>query len=136
MCDTWSRFAHRLLRVWEAELRMGADDAAALLGGAIERAWALGAPPLAPLAPLAAALLRGHMLRCFVPAYAEYTLAEERRVPPPSRAGLVVPPLPPLPPPPPAARHLEALPPLVEPAHAAAGAAGEQGGRGQEPGRG
>jgi hypothetical protein len=94
------------LRAWEAELRMGSDDAAALLGGAIERAWAVGVPSLAPLAPLASALVRGHMLRCFVPAYSEYTLAEERRLPPPS-AGL--PPVLPL------APFDLSLPPLVLP---------------------
>ena len=106
VCDAWGRFAHRLLRAWEAELRMGSDDAAALLGGAIERAWAVGVPSLAPLAPLASALVRGHMLRCFVPAYSEYTLAEERRLPPPS-AGL--PPVLPL------APFDLSLPPLVLP---------------------
>ena len=41
----------------------------------------LGAPQYAPLAPLVSALLRGHMIQTFVPAYADYTLAEERRVP-------------------------------------------------------
>ena len=59
---------------------MGADDVAILLGPAIERAWLLGAPQFAPLAPLIAALLRGHMLQAFVPAYSEYTLAEDRRL--------------------------------------------------------
>ena len=33
-------------------------------------------PSLAPLAPAVSALLRAHMLRCFVPAYAEYNLAD------------------------------------------------------------
>jgi len=102
--DSCSRFAHRLLRAWEAELRMGADDVGALLGPAIERAWLLGAPQLAPLAPLLSALLRGHVMRAFVPAYSEYTLAEDRRLPPPS----------PLPPPPLAADAIPIpLPPLL-----------------------
>ena len=117
VCDAWGRFAHRLLRAWEAELRMGGDDAAALLGGAIERAWAVGVPSLAPLAPLASALVRGHMLRCFVPAYSEYTLAEERRLPPPS-AGL--PPVLPL------APFDLSLPPLVLPSGGDAPAAALQ----------
>jgi hypothetical protein len=94
----------QLLRAWEAELRMGADDVGGLLGPAIERAWLLGAPQLAPLAPLLSALLRGHVMRAFVPAYSEYTLAEDRRLPPPS----------PLPPPPLAADAIPIpLPPLL-----------------------
>ena len=112
--DACCRFAHRLLRAWEAELRMGADDVTILLGPAIERAWLLGAPQFAPLAPLVSALLRGHMLQAFVPAYSEYTLAEDRRLPPPSAlpaapplpAGVLPIPLPPLPP--------LALPPLPQ----------------------
>ena len=102
--DAFCRFSHRLLRAWEAELRMGAEDASALLGPAIERAWVLAAPDLAPLAPLVSALFRGHMLQSFVPAYLEYTLAEDRRLPPPASLGLPLPlgdalplPLPPLP---------------------------------------
>ena len=97
--------------------RAGGDDAAALLGGAIERAWAVGVPSLAPLAPLASALVRGHMLRCFVPAYSEFTLAEERRLPPPS-AGL--PPVLPL------APFDLSLPPLVLPSGGGAPAAALQ----------
>jgi len=108
VCDAWSRFAHRLLRAWEAELRMGADDVVELLGGAIERAWAVGVPQLAPLAPLLSALLRGHMLRRFVPAYAEYTLAEERRLPPPPAPAMPPVPLPPPVPPLSAALDLDA----------------------------
>jgi hypothetical protein len=94
--DSFTRFSHRLLHAWEAELRMGAEDAAVLLGPAIERAWALSAPELAPLAPLVSSLLRGHMLQAFVPAYAEYTLAEERRLPIRTvTQGRATPPLPP-----------------------------------------
>ena len=77
--DSCMRFAHRLLRAWEAELRMGADDASLLLSTAIERAWLVSAPQFAPLAPLLSAVLRGHMLQAFVPAYADYTLAADRR---------------------------------------------------------
>ena len=71
---------------------MGADDVGILLAPAIERAWVLAAPALAPLAPLVAVTLRGHVMQNFVPAFTEYTLAEERRVPPPS----ALPPVPPL----------------------------------------
>ena len=74
---------------------MGADDVGPLLGPAIERAWVLGAPNLAPLATIASALLRGHIMQGFVPAYAEYTLSEDRRLPPPS--ALTVPPPPSIP---------------------------------------
>ena len=64
---------------------MGADDVSMLVGPAIERSWLLGAPEFAPLAPLVATLLRGHMLQAFVPAYSDYTLAEDRRPPPTGR---------------------------------------------------
>ena len=80
LADAFTRFSHRLLRAWEAELRMGVDDAATLLTPALERAWVTGAPQLAPLAPLVATLLHSHMMRAFVPAYAEYALAADRRV--------------------------------------------------------
>jgi hypothetical protein len=122
LVDAFCRFAHRLLRAWEAELRMGAEDVAGLLSPAIERAWILGAPSYAPLAPLVSALLGGHMLQCFVPAFLEYNLAEERRLPPATTVLplLTVPPLShtalPIP-----------LPPLVPPlamAHAAVGGSG------------
>ena len=50
-----------------------------LLAPAIERGWVLFAPLFAPLAPLVSAVLRGHMMQAFVPAYSDYNLAEARR---------------------------------------------------------